>query len=130
VERLSGPQRDGGGERMAQRPKQGDKRLRKRIEIHFGPGEPKYPGFSGNISTAGIMVRTTRVFPPGTILALHLKFPEAAFSLDAVVMWARQGNVEWLQTGRVGMGLMFVDPPPELIALLRERGAPSPPHHG
>ena len=86
--------------------------------------------YVGNISTAGIMVRTTRVFPPGTILALHLKFPEAAFTLGAVVMWARQGNVEWLQTGRVGMGLMFVDPPPELIALLRERGAPSPPHQG
>jgi len=109
---------------MAQRPKQGDKRLRKRIEIRFGQGEPMHPGFSGNISTAGLMVRTTRVFPPGTILALDLKFPEAAFRLEAVVMWARHGKLEWLHTGRVGMGLMFVNPPPELVELLRAHGVP------
>lgn len=112
---------------MTQRTKQGDKRLRRRIEIHYGDGEPRHPGYSGNISTAGIMIRTTRVFPPGTILALQLKFPEASFTLDAVVMWARQGNVQWLQTGKVGMGLMFVNPPPELVELLRAHGAPSPP---
>ena len=112
---------------MAQRPKQGGRRLRRRIEIHFGEGEPRHPGYSGNISTAGIMIRTTRVFPPGTILALELKFPEATFRLEAVVMWARQGSVEWLQTGRVGMGLMFVNPSPEMVALLQKRGAPSPP---
>ena len=115
---------------MAQRPKQGDKRLRKRIEIRFGQGEPRHPGYSGNISPAGIMVRTTRVFPPGTILAVQLKFPDATFTCDAVVMWARLGDIQWLQTGRVGMGLMFVDPPPELIKLLRESASASPPHQG
>lgn len=112
---------------MAQRSKQENRRLRRRIEIHFGEGEPRHAAFSGNISTAGIMIRTTRVFPPGTILTLQLKFPEATFRLDAVVMWARQGNIEWLQTGRVGMGLMFVNPAPEMLELLRTRGAPSPP---
>ncbi len=112
---------------MAQRAKQEDKRLRKRIEIHFGEDEARHPGYSGNISTAGIMIRTTRVFPPGTVLALELKFPEAVFSFEAVVMWARQGNVQWLQTGKVGMGLMFVNPPQEMVELLRASGAPSPP---
>ncbi len=112
---------------MTQRSKQEDKRLRKRIEIQFGEGEARHPGYSGNISTAGIMIRTTRVFPPGTTLALVLKFPEAAFRLEAVVMWARQGTVQWLQTGKVGMGLMFVNPPQEMVELLRARGAPSPP---
>jgi hypothetical protein len=73
------------------------------------------------------MIRTTRVYPPGTILALQLKFPEATFRLEAVVMWARQGNVQWLQTGKVGMGLMFVNPPPEMIELLQARSTPSPP---
>jgi hypothetical protein len=98
-----------------------------RIEIHFGEGEPRHAGYSGNISTAGIMIRTTRVFPPGTILALQLKFPKVIFHLEAVVMWARQGNVQWLQTGKVGMGLMFIDPPPEMVELLQARGAPPPP---
>ena len=73
------------------------------------------------------MIRTTRVFPPGTILALELKFPQAAFRLEAVVMWARQGNVQWLQTGKVGMGLLFVNPPREMVELLRARAALSPP---
>jgi uncharacterized protein (TIGR02266 family) len=111
------------GAGMAQRPKQQNKRLRRRIEIHFGEREPRHPGFSGNISPAGIMVRTTRVYPPGTVLALELKFPEATFRLKAVVMWARQGDVQWLQTGRVGMGLRFVDPPPEMVEFLRARAA-------
>ncbi len=108
------------------RPKQETARLRKRIEIRFGDGEPSNTGFSGNVSTAGIMVRSTKVYPPGKILTLQLKLPGGlVFRLEAVVIWSRTGSIQLLQTGRVGMGLMFVNPPEDLAEALRAWGAPT-----
>ena len=104
------------------RPKQESARLRKRVEVRFGVGETQYVGFSGNLSTAGMMLRTTRVYPPGTVLAIELTYAENRYRLEATVIWARAGSVQWIHSGRVGMGLMFVNPPPEFLEALRSRG--------
>lgn len=90
-------------------------RLRRRLEIRYGPEEPKDIGFSGNISRSGIMIRTTRVHPPGTILHIEIKHPSGTFRVRGQVRWARQGGVQWLSTGKVGMGVKFIDPPQELL---------------
>lgn len=110
---------------MSPRPKQETARQRKRVEVRFGLDKPQHVGFSGNLSTAGLMVRTTRVFPPGTVLAMELKLPGGIYRLEGVVIWARAGSVQWLQTGRIGMGVMFVNPPEDLLDALRAHGAPA-----
>ena len=95
------------------------KRFRRRVEVRYGPAGPVSAGYSGNISESGIMIRTTRVFAPGTILKLELKLPDTTVKLRGVVRWAREGGVQLLPTGKVGMGVKFVDPlPPELAAIL------------
>ncbi len=103
------------------RPKQESARLRKRVEVRFGVGDPQFVGFTGNLSTAGMMLRTTRVYPPGTVLTLELAYAEKRFRLDAAVIWARSGSVQWLHSGRIGMGLLFVNPPSGLLEALRSQ---------
>jgi uncharacterized protein (TIGR02266 family) len=103
---------------MEQR-KQAAKRYRRRVEVRYGPAKPECVGYSGNISGSGIMIRTTRVFAPGTLLNLELKLPDKTIKLCGRVTWAREGGVQFLPTGKVGMGVRFVDPPPaELTAIL------------
>ncbi len=109
------------------RPRQASKRARKRVEVRFGPDEPSFIGYSGNVSRTGIMVRTVRVFAPGTILHLELRFPAGAFRMRGVVAWAREGGVQWLSTGRVGMGITFIDPPEAFLRTISEGGAPAGP---
>lgn len=88
------------------------------MEVRYGTRQPEITGYSGNVSSTGIMIRAVRVFAPGTILALELKLPSGTHRLRAQVTWAREGSVTLLSSGRVGMGLRFLDPPPEFVAAL------------
>ena len=95
--------------------KQSSTRARRRIEVRFGPEEPQFIGYSGNVSRSGIMVRAIRVFAPGTELHLELKCPDGTFLVRGEVVWARQGPVQFLSTGRVGMGINFLEPSAEFL---------------
>lgn len=109
---------------MSLRPDQKTPRHRRRVEVRYrGKEGPEQIGFSGNISTSGMMVRTPRVHPPGTILAMEVRFPQRTIVLTGRVMWARTGPLSWLSTGRIGMGIKFVDPPGDLGDLLRGAAA-------
>ncbi|HZI93144.1 MAG TPA: PilZ domain-containing protein [Patescibacteria group bacterium] len=99
------------------------RRLRKRVEVRYGIKEPEHTGYSGNISRSGMMIRAIRVFGHGTILVLDLKFPEKTYRVRGSVSWAREGTVQYLSTGRVGMGIKFIDPPADLLAMLESGGS-------
>ncbi len=101
-----------------ERRKQMAGRHRRRVEVRYGPGEPKCTGYSGNLSGTGMMIRATRVFAPGTLLNLELRLADRTIRLRGKVTWAREGNVQLLPTGKVGLGVRFVDPPPELAEIL------------
>ena len=100
------------------RPTQGAQRVRRRIEVRYGPAGPRFIGYSGNLSRTGLMVRTTRVFRPGTVLSIELKPAGRSIPLRGRVMWARKGSVQWLGTGRIGMGVHLIDPPDGFLDLL------------
>lgn len=65
------------------------------------------------------MVGAARVFAPGTILNLELAFPDSIFRLRGEVVWARAGSATYVATGRVGMGITFIDPPEDLLLAIR-----------
>jgi len=69
------------------------------------------------------MIRTTRVYGPGTTMHMELVFGDRTIKVSGLVRWAREGSVLLLSTGRVGMGLRFIDPPPELLELVDSGGA-------
>lgn len=100
---------------MSPRQRQQEARLRRRVEVRFGDGvTPQGIGYSGNVSSQGIMIRTPRVYAPGTELDLELRFQAGTVKLRGVVMWAREGPMVWVSSGRIGMGVRFLDPPENL----------------
>ena len=94
------------------------RRSRKRLPVLYGPAQASHIGYSGNISQTGMMIRTTRVFAPGTLLHLDLEAAPRHLRLQGRVVWARAGEIAWLATGKIGMGVKFVDPPEDLFGLL------------
>ena len=103
--------------------KQTSRRARRRIEVRYGPDEAQFIGYSGNVSRSGIMVRAIRVFAPGTVLHLELKFPDGTFYVLGEVVWARHGPVQFLSTGRVGMGINFLEPSAEFLGYVERLSA-------
>ena len=94
------------------------------MEIRFGPEAPQFVGYSGNVSRTGIKIRAVRVFAPGTVLNLELKFPQRTFLARGEVVWAREGPMQFLSTGRIGMGVTFVNPAADLLSYLEGLGTP------
>lgn len=108
------------------RPRQLDARYRRRLEVRYAArGRPSQIGYSGNISNAGMMIRTPNVLPPGTIVEVELRAPQETILLSGQVIWARTGPMSWLATGRIGMGIRFTDPPDDLVSRLRNLSAAS-----
>lgn len=94
------------------------RRIRRRFEIKYGPEKPQFTGYSANVSRTGVMLRALRVFPPGTILHVQVKTPEGCLNLRGKVKWAREGSVQMLATGRVGMGIKWIDLTEEFLGWL------------
>ena len=86
--------------------------------MHYGTAAPSHIGYSGNISGSGMMIRTTRVFEPGTTLRIEMELSGRKLSLQGQVIWARVGEVRWLPTGKIGMGIRFLQPPENLMELV------------
>ena len=104
---------------MRPRGSQQEARYRRRLEVRFSSGaNPPSIGYSGNLSRHGIMIRTPRVHPPGTVLDLELRFAAGSVQVRGRVMWAREGPMVWLSSGRVGMGIKFIDPPENLAEMI------------
>lgn len=104
---------------MRPRPRQQEARLRRRLEVRYSDGtNPPGMGYSGNVSPHGMMIRTPRVYPPGTLLDLELRFAGGTVNLRGRVMWAREGPMVWISSGRIGMGIRFIDPPENLAAMI------------
>ena len=93
-------------------------RSRRRLTVHYGAGAQRHIGYSGNISRTGMMIRTTRVFEPGTVLAIEMDLAGRKLALSGQVIWARVGEVRWLPTGKIGMGIRFVQPPEDLMEIV------------
>ena len=103
---------------MAGGRKERDSRMRRRTQIRYGVGKPEFTGFSGNMSTNGLMIRALRVFEPGTVLELEVQIGARTYRVQGSVRWAREGSAHLLHTGRIGMGIKFIKPSAEFIRAL------------
>jgi uncharacterized protein (TIGR02266 family) len=76
-----------------------------------------YAGLSLNISEGGLFVSTHQRYPVGTRLEIQLLFPgdEEPTNLMTEVRWAR-GAGDTKEDAGAGLGLRFIDPPPEVMA--------------
>ena len=109
---------------MSPRPRQLEARYRRRLEVHYtARGRVSQIGYSGNISNTGMMIRTPNVLEPGTVVDLELRLPHGSIAVTGRVVWARTGPMTWLATGRIGMGIRFIDPPADLVTQLRDQTA-------
>lgn len=89
------------------------KRQKSRLLVRYGTTVLEKTAFTKNISEAGLYIHTNQVYRPGTMIQLLVQFPDRAFSFWGRVVWARQVPPQLAHLLECGMGICFVEPPPD-----------------
>lgn len=90
--------------------KRGGQRFRKRFTVRFGAPEPTRLAFSEDIHESGMFIKTTNVYPPGSIILVSFELPDAGEVLcEARVMWAKRVPPQVIHlVSKSGMGVKFL----------------------
>lgn len=97
-------------------------RTRRRLTLHFHPvgsrDRPR-PGFTEDLSAAGVFVQTTMAYGAGTHVELEFVTPDGPITVRGKVKWAKRAPATLATRKRSGMGIRLEEVPPELLALVR-----------
>jgi hypothetical protein len=84
-------------------------RMKKRLQIRFGPGDLAHSGYTQDISEGGIHLQAEIIYPPGTVLALRIEYPDGTVATRGVVRWSRDLPPAFKRNLRGGMGVEFLE---------------------
>jgi len=95
-------------------------RVVKRLFIHFGPEHPVNIGFTGDISSTGLFIKTNTIFPPGSVLKIEIELPNSkTIHMQGTVMWAKRVPATLVRhVKNSGMGVRILQPPEEYLNFL------------
>ena len=92
-----------------------EERKFKRIALRFGLEQPEYRGMGIQVSTRGLFISTNHpIFVAGSQLMIEIDTPNGRYTVAAIVRHAKKVPPQMVQLDRPGMGVEFIDPPPEL----------------
>ena len=95
-------------------------RARKRTMVRYGIDKADRTGFTKDLSSTGLFIKTNHVFKPGTTIQVELTFPDRTFSMWARVVWAKKVPPQLAHVLECGMGVCFVDPDPDWITFFQQ----------
>jgi hypothetical protein len=87
-----------------------DLRKNRRLEVRFGPDEPKRIGFTCDITRQGFFIQSSAVCRPGTLLIITLHLGHGLeVRLEVRVQWAKRVPPQMLRVVKKGgMGVKIV----------------------
>ncbi len=92
-----------------------EKRNFKRIPVRFGLETPDFQASAVQISTRGLFLSTNQpVYVPGTRLVIEISTPSGLHPITAIVRHSKKVLPSMIRIIHCGMGVEFVDPPPEV----------------
>ena len=95
--------------------KREEERKFRRISIRFGLQTPEFRAMAIQISTRGLFISTNSpIFVKGSRLKIEIQSANGRLQAEAVVRHAKKIPPHLVQVDRPGMGVEFIDPPPEL----------------
>jgi len=95
-------------------------RARRRVMVKYGQSTADKTAFTKNLSETGLFLQTNQVFKPGTTIQVQIQFPKETFSMWAQVMWAKVVPAQLAHVLECGMGVRFIEPPPDWKAYFLE----------
>ena len=100
---------------MAKSDKRDTERARRRVMVRYGVASAQHRGFTKDLSSTGMFIRTNKVFVPDTTIQVEIQFPDRTFSMWARVIWAKKVPPQLAHILECGMGICFIDPQPDWL---------------
>lgn len=99
-------------------------RLKKRLTVRFGPRKAECLGFTGDLSGTGIFIKSSTVFPPGTLLHIDIMLPDdRVLRMTGQVVWAKRVPPSLVRyVAKSGMGVLLQDVTRDYFDLLNSLG--------
>lgn len=95
------------------------RRYHKRVMVRFTSGNSHYySGVVENVSARGLYLSSTRIFPPGTTVAIEFHADEEVHRMEGVVRWARSAPPNLVRVVPSGMGIELTVAPEAFYTLL------------
>jgi len=94
--------------------KQAHPRSRGRLKVRYGVHAVDRTAFTMNVSLTGAFIHTNNVYKPGTTMQLEVvTADDAGISMWTQVIWAKRVPPQMAHILPCGMGVRFINPPPE-----------------
>jgi hypothetical protein len=88
--------------------------------VRYGTRATDKTAFTRNISERGLFLQTNSVMKPGSTIQVRIQFPEQEFHMWARVRWAKKAPGQLVGIVAAGMGVKFIEPPPEWLIYFQE----------
>jgi hypothetical protein len=88
--------------------------------VRYGLEDLDQSGFTIDLSTYGIAIKTNQVFPPGTALLICVDIDGRLLLARGRVRWARQVPPQLINYSRCGMGIEFTSISERFKAFIQE----------
>ena len=95
-------------------------RMYKRLFVRYGEELPTYIGYTTDISSTGIFIKASKLFPPETRLKIALTLPDdRVVFLTGSVVWAKRVPQQlYRMIRKAGMGVTLESPDPSYLSIL------------
>ena len=86
------------------------KRIKKTLQVSITTEKSSYTALTEDVSAAGFFIKTKKILPPGTMLAITIKGPSETIEISCRVVWARKvpSNLFHLAS-KNGMGVLITE---------------------
>jgi hypothetical protein len=104
--------------------KRRSKRYLKAISVRFGTHECQHIGLTYDLSQSGLLLKSSRIFPPLTKLILELSpSSQGKIYCEGYVQWAKQGPTALVHAiKKLGMGVFLINTPAEYNQIIDQLG--------
>ena len=101
-----------------------DKRHRKQISVRFGEESPDHIGLALDVSSTGIFLKSSRIYPQQTKLVVSMKVADGNITqCEGVVQWAKRIHPAIAPVmPKNGMGVLLTNTTEEYIKFINSHG--------
>lgn len=100
--------------------KRRQKRICKRLPVRFGNGHLDAMGFTDDLTSISLFIKTSKVFVPGTLLKIQVILPDdQIIDLTGTVVWAKKVPPNLIRHVRkAGIGIRLDKTPQSYIQFI------------
>ena len=97
------------------------KRISKRLSVRFGPDQLEALGFTDDLTSISLFIKTNRVFVPSTVLKIQITLPnDKKIDLTGKVVWAKKVPLNLIRhVKKSGMGIHLLKIPEPYTQFIR-----------